>query len=105
MNLNSYKDKEVNQMAKIFDEKIIKDFQDKLNALIAHEEQGIEFEKSINPESTPVVRTISVAVYRNVLKMFEEHFTNIPQKRNYTKKPGRKPKSEVQQEAAATAES
>jgi len=98
-------------MAKIFDEKIIKDFQDKLNALIAHEEQGIEFEKSINPESTPVVRTISVAVYRNVLKMLEDHFANAStatskssQKRKYTNKPGRKQKTEIEQEAAATTE-
>jgi len=98
-------------MAKAYDEKVMNEFKDKLNTLIAHEEQGIEFEKIINPDTQPVVRTISVAVYRNVIKILEDHFANAstatsksPQKRNYTKKLGRKPKAEIEQEAAATTE-
>lgn len=83
-------------MPKMYSEQTIKGFKEKLESLIAHEEKGIEFEKSVNPESNPIVRTITVAVYKNVLQMLDEHLSQKSQKRtyNYTsgKRPGRPPK-------------
>ena len=83
-------------MPKMYSEQMIKAFKEKLESLITHEEKGIEFEKSINSEANPIVRTVTVAVYKNVLQMLDEHLSQKPQKRtyNYTsgKRPGRPPK-------------
>nr|WP_156736312.1 hypothetical protein [Mycobacterium sp. E3298] len=65
-------------MVKAFEEKHINEFKDKLNSFIAHEEQGIAFEKEVNPEANTLVRSVTIGVFKNILNMYEEHFNNAP---------------------------